>query len=218
MKIGDSKLMLYRFRYTLTMEVIEQVLQDARKRAGLSRAELSRRTGTTRAALLEYEKGIRRPRADTFLRLLDATGTTITVMLPDPSTQSGGISTLADAAARLTDDDALNWRSLVSDFMANDFVPATTRERAVMLQPAPTTSARPQWSLFVAALAEHLAFHAEMPTPEWVGADAGPATAFWWPVHGELPSQRAAAMAWSPASFRRRRILIDGRELPVVTR
>jgi len=200
------------------MDAIEQVLQEARDRANLSRAELSRRTGTTRAALLEYEKGIRRPRADTFLRLLDATGSTFTVMLPDPTPSSKATSTLAAAAGRLTDDDSLNWRSLVSDFVANDFVPATTLDRAAMLQPAPPRLASPRWSLFVAALAEHLAFHAEVPTPVWGTTDTATDQAFWWPVHGELPSQRAAAMAWSPASFRRRHILIDGRELPVVTR
>ena len=73
-------------------------------------------------------------------------------------------------------------------------------------------------SSFVHALAEHLAFHAEVPVPAWVEADATEVSEFWWPVHGELASQRAAAMAWSPASFQRRRILIDGRELPTVTR
>jgi len=167
--------------------------------------------------LLEYEKGIRTPRADTFLRLLDATGTTITISLP-ASALGNTRTTLAATAAHLDHDDATNWRLLVSGFVANDFVPATQAERSAMLAPAPTVLAAGPWTTFVAALAEHLAFHAELSTPVWVhDIDDVPAS-FWWPVHGELPSQRFAAMGYSPASFRQRRILIDGRELPIVTR
>jgi len=62
----------------------------------------------------------------------------------------GPTPSLTVAAKHLGGNDAQNWRILVSDVVANDFVPA--------------------------------------------------------------------AMAWSPASFRRRRIQIDGRELPIVTR
>jgi len=133
------------------------------------------------------------PHADTFLQLLDATGTTFTVVFPGPTIPAEPTATLAAAAGRMTEDDALNWRSLVSDFAANDFVPATTRDRATMLQPAPALSSSARWSSFVSALAEHLAFHAEMPTPAWAASDDVAGESFWWPVHGEPPSQRATS-------------------------
>lgn len=203
------------------MDAADEIIKQARLRSRLSRAELSRRTNTTRAALLEYEKGIRTPRFDTMLRVLDATGTELTITLPPGPglrDQAAAGASLAAVAALLDDDDASNWRLLVSDFVANEFVPATRAERLAMLAEAPTMGARPQWHLFVVALAEHLAFHAELPAPTWTSDREQLLPAFWWPVHGELASQRASAMAWSPASFRRRRILIDGRELPIITR
>ena len=210
------------FDTVILMQSIDALLSAAREQAGITRSELSRRTGTTRAALLEYEKGTRLPRVDTFLRVLDATGATIAIELPtvtrDAGQQRPASGTLAEAASQLGADDALNWRRLVSDFVANDFVPANSQERAAMLQPEAVTTAGSLWQSFVHALAEHLAFHAEVPLPLWVDADPAETSAFWWPAHGELASQRAAAMAWSPASFQRRRILIDGRELPTVTR
>lgn len=126
-------------------------------------------------------------------------------------------ATLAEAATRLTKDDALNWRGLVSDFVANDFVPAPAQVRSAMLAAPPPPSGSNRWDIFVCALAEHLAFHAEVDLPSWVDHDRT-VTPYWWPVHGALPSQRAAAMGHSPASFRSRGILVDGREFPIVTR
>ncbi len=203
------------------MDTSDKIIKQARLRSQLSRAELSRRTNTTRAALLEYEKGTRTPRFDTLVRLLDATGTQLTITLPPgptlPEEPKSG-KTLSTAARQLTNDDASNWRLLVSDFVANEFVPATTAERSMMLATRPDATEQLHWHLFLQALGEHLAFHAELPPPAWSFDTEQVPSAFWWPVHGELASQRASAMAWSPASFRRRRILIDGRELPIVTR
>lgn len=195
-----------------------EIIEQARLRSPLTRAELARRADTTRAALLEYEKGTRTPRFDTLVKVLDATGTELTITYPSPPLDAGSGPSLAGAAGRLGDDAFTNWRLLISDFVANDFVPASSAERAAMLAPEPVSGQRPHWRVFLAALAEHLAFHAEVPCPGWATDVTSDFTAFWYPVHGTLASQRAAAMAWSPASFRRRRILVDGRELPLVTR
>lgn len=203
------------------METADEIITMARQRSQLSRAELARRSNTTRAALLEYEKGIRTPRFDTLVRLLDATGTQIAISMPSaPDRADAGKSapSLSAFAAGLGNSDDDNWRLLISDFVANDFVPASRAQRSAMLDQVPEMGERPRWDLFVVALAEHLAFHAELSMPPWVVGAGQSLAPFWWPVHGQLASQRASAMAWSPASFRRRGILIDGRELPIVTR
>lgn len=54
-------------------------LRAARRRAGLTQAELARRTDTSQATISAYESGRKRPSVDTFSRLLAATGSRLTV-------------------------------------------------------------------------------------------------------------------------------------------
>jgi transcriptional regulator with XRE-family HTH domain len=50
------------------------LIREARRRAGISQSELSRRTGIPQAAISVYESGKREPGLDTSLRLLLACG------------------------------------------------------------------------------------------------------------------------------------------------
>lgn len=50
------------------------VLRQARRRAGLTQAELARRGGITQPVLSQYERGQREPGAEIFLRLLACAG------------------------------------------------------------------------------------------------------------------------------------------------
>ena len=54
--------------------VVSEQLKTARKRAGLTQAELARRAGTSQPTVAAYEAGRRIPRADTLDRLLAACG------------------------------------------------------------------------------------------------------------------------------------------------
>lgn len=56
-----------------------KLLRQARHAAGLSQRELSRRTGVASTLLSAYENSRRQPGADTLLRLLAATGSSLTV-------------------------------------------------------------------------------------------------------------------------------------------
>lgn len=49
-------------------------LLEARRRAGLTQAELARRAGTSQPTISAYESGRKQPSVDTFSRLLAATG------------------------------------------------------------------------------------------------------------------------------------------------
>jgi transcriptional regulator with XRE-family HTH domain len=53
------------------------LLLEARRRAGLSRAEAARRSATSRAALLAYENGAVSPTMDTAARILAVYGFTL---------------------------------------------------------------------------------------------------------------------------------------------
>lgn len=53
-----------------------ETLRTARVDAGLSVSELARNTCTSRAAISDYEAGVKTPRVDTAERILNALGQT----------------------------------------------------------------------------------------------------------------------------------------------
>lgn len=53
-------------------------LRACRSEAGLTQRQLADRAGTSAAAVCHYERGTRVPRADTLVRLVAATGSTLT--------------------------------------------------------------------------------------------------------------------------------------------
>ena len=57
------------------------LLRDARKRAGLTQAELARRAGVTQSVVSAYESGSRQPSLQTLDRLMSATGYELSVRL-----------------------------------------------------------------------------------------------------------------------------------------
>lgn len=184
----------------------------------MKKSAMASAAGTSRSALDEYESGRRIPRFDTLTRAVNAAGYQLAISL-DPIIEIGEgneASSLAAFVANLTfDSPRWAWRALISDFVSNEFVPATAQNRSRMLAAAPALLCNPGWDAFMAALAEHLAFHGQIASPDWtLGHERFQLQSFWWPAHGDLPSTRAAALAHSPASFKRRRILVDGRELP----
>ncbi len=61
--------------------VTARTLAEARARAGLSLREAARRAGTSHATLHAYETGAKAPSAATFLRVLDACGFAVDMML-----------------------------------------------------------------------------------------------------------------------------------------
>jgi transcriptional regulator with XRE-family HTH domain len=198
---------------------IAQLIQQARRHSGLSKSAFARAAGTSRAALDQIEKGQRVPRTDTLFRAIRSAGLDATITLTHVTGPPDPIGSLASACAHI--DPAVvvwSWRWLVGDFVANEFVPASRAARALALAEEPPALPDPRWDVLVAGLAEHLAFHADLPAPPWTRKSTRRAVEpFWWPVH-TLPSQRPAALALSPAAFKRRGILVDGREIPRVIR
>ena len=79
----------------------------------------------------------------------------------------------------------------------------------VSAEPAPTGDTR--FDALLAAIAEDLCVHADEVPPAWVHADQRFLDRAWWV--SDLPSARAAALVHAPASFRRRGVMIDRRDL-----
>jgi transcriptional regulator with XRE-family HTH domain len=55
------------------------MILEARRAAGMTQADLSAHTGITKSTISLYENGLREPGAETFLRLLDATGSDVAI-------------------------------------------------------------------------------------------------------------------------------------------
>ena len=63
------------------MDSTGELLREARRRAGLSQAELAERAGVTQSVVSEYEAGKRQPAVPTLARLVAATGHELTLGL-----------------------------------------------------------------------------------------------------------------------------------------
>lgn len=80
------------------------ILQEARRRAGLSRAELAERAGTSRAAVTRYETARTEPSIATLDRLVAACGLELRMSLAEPDVQRRAA---ANAAAAMSVEDRL---------------------------------------------------------------------------------------------------------------
>ncbi|MCF0164051.1 MAG: helix-turn-helix transcriptional regulator [Bacteroidales bacterium] len=59
-----------------------QIIEDARKRAKVTQAELARRIGSNRSYISHVEKGVTEPKISTFYRIMNALGVTIEYLMP----------------------------------------------------------------------------------------------------------------------------------------
>jgi len=91
------------------MEV--ELLTEARERAGLTRAELARRSATSRPTLSAYEHGRVSPTIDTLARILAATGHRLEVVRSpewhEVQVGRGRVAHVADELPRLDTTDAV---------------------------------------------------------------------------------------------------------------
>jgi predicted nucleotidyltransferase/DNA-binding XRE family transcriptional regulator len=80
---------------------IGRVLRGARRKAGLSQADLASRAGTSQAAVARYELGQTVPSVSTFDRLLRACGSEVAVATARAGRHAGGLSVLHRMRAQL---------------------------------------------------------------------------------------------------------------------
>jgi len=87
--------------------------------------------------------------------------------------------------------------------------------RPLLIVDEPDPVGDPHWDAFLAAYAEHLAYHARIEAPSWVFDDSRYLTRWWIPV-ADLESLRVEAFVHAPAAFEAHGVFIARRELEVV--
>jgi hypothetical protein len=85
--------------------------------------------------------------------------------------------------------------------------PAAVQLPLLQEEPPPTGDER--WDALLAALAEHLAAGHDAAPPPW--AEIRVLRRAWFPA--ELRIQRAEALVWAPAAFRKHGVYLSGRDL-----
>ncbi len=117
--------------------------------------------------------------------------------------------TLADLAGRLARaaDAKLRWK-LVWEFLEEyRWEPASVQPSLLADEPALTGDER--WDALLAALAEHLAARHDLAPPYW--AEFRVLRRPWFPA--ELAIQRAEALVWAPAAFRKHGVYLAAADL-----
>lgn len=69
------------------MTVAGQLIREARKRAGLTQAELARRAGTTQSVIARLERGVTSPSLERVSRIVEAAGLELRVGISEAETQ-----------------------------------------------------------------------------------------------------------------------------------
>ena len=117
--------------------------------------------------------------------------------------------TLADLAGRLirTGENKVRWK-LVWEFLEEyRWEPADIQPSLLQQEPPPVGDER--WDALLAALAEHLAARHDLAPPEWTESQV--LSKPWFPA--ELRIQRAEALVWAPAAFRKHGVYLSARDL-----
>lgn len=117
--------------------------------------------------------------------------------------------TLADLAGRLTrtTDVKVQWK-LVWEFL-EEYRWEPGDIQLSLLRDEPTSVGDDRWDALLAALAEHLTAQHDLAPPDW--AETRVLRRPWFPA--ELEIQRADALVWAPAAFRKHGVYLSARDL-----
>lgn len=117
--------------------------------------------------------------------------------------------TLAELARHLSsaENDKIRWK-LVWEFLEEyRWEPAESQVELLRLEP--TELGEERWDVLLAALAEYLTAQHDLAPPSW--ADVRVLRRPWFPA--ELAIQRADALVWAPAAFRKHGVYLSVKDL-----
>lgn len=124
--------------------------------------------------------------------------------------------TLASYAQELDPaDDRWNLRLLLHEF-GLVWQHAARSERAPLIADEPARTGNKRWDAFLAAYAEHLAYHSDLPSPHWARDESRYLRTVWFPLTADIPTLRVEAYVHCPAHFDSHGVMIARRELRVV--
>jgi transcriptional regulator with XRE-family HTH domain len=183
------------------------LLRAARRAAGITQAELSRRAGTTQPAVASYESGAKKPSLATLSRLLDGCEHDVEV-LAHPRVRRGAAS-LAGLSATIAEDlsgdrerDAVR---LLFGF-ADDFRGSSRPGRIALIAEEPPLTGDARFDAALAGMAEFFAAEAGIEAPMWVNAP-GRFVEPWWFI-ASRPAFDAYTLAHTPALFARHGVFV----------
>jgi len=185
-----------------------ELLRTARLQAGMSQSAVAQLARTSQSAIATYEAGNREPSLPVLQRLLAATGHQLSLsVLPDSSVYR--IADLAlDIAQSPANDDKKKLR-YVFEFMRG--AQEDTAPVNVLVSAEPKSTGDMRFDALLAGIAEDLCVLGGEVPPQWVNSDARTLKSAWWV--SSLAAGRAQALVHSPASLRRRGVMIDRHDL-----
>jgi transcriptional regulator with XRE-family HTH domain len=196
--------------------VAARLLRQARDHAGLTQAELARRSGTSQSAISAYEAGRKDPTASTLARLLAGAGIRLAVERPPADMReflrTNGAAlpprdTLVACGSRIARGEDASFvvrEFLDGDALAERVVGSAAVPPLVADEPAATGDRRVD--ALLGGLAEHLALRHGFARPAWCVAPTRFLDAWWFP-HARRAFD-AIAVRDAPAAFRRRGVFL----------
>ena len=184
------------------------LLRRARHDAGLTQTRLAELADTVQSAIAAYEAGTREPTLPVLTRMLAAAGMRLELdITPDQSVYR--MCDLARDIVAVKPSDEKHRLRLVFEFLrgVHDDAPPL----ALLLVVEPMLTGDERFDALLGALAEHLCVHANIDSPAWVHEPSRFLDHAWWVSN--LASARASALVHTPASLRRRGVMIDRRDL-----
>ena len=186
------------------------LLIAARRQSGLTQAQMAKIAKTTQSAIAAYEAGRREPTVPVLQRMLEATGHNLVIAFEADQ----DIYRIADLARDIRKTPAKNRERrlrLVFEFL-RDVNESQQLSLRFTVEPEATGDRR--FDALLAAITEDSCVRCGVAPPSWVFANQRFLDNAWWV--SDLKSARVQALVNTPASFRRRGVMIDRHDLEAV--
>ena len=186
------------------------LLIAARKQSGLTQAQMAKIAKTTQSAIAAYEAGRREPTVPVLQRMLEATGHNLVIAFEADQ----DIYRIADLARDIRKTPAKNRERrlrLVFEFLRDV---NESQQLSLRFTVEPEATGDRQFDALLAAITEDSCVRGGVAPPSWVFADQRFLDNAWWV--SDLKSARVQALVNTPASFRRRGVMIDRHDLVAV--
>ena len=182
------------------------LLIAARKHSGLTQSQMADIAKTSQSAIAAYEAGHREPTVPVLQRMLAATGHNLVIAFEADQ----NLYRIADLARDISKTSKKNREQrlrLVFEFLRE----VDAKELTLRLAVEPESTGDLRFDAMLAAMSEDLCVKNSVAPPSWVFADQRFLSSAWWV--SDLKSARTRALVNTPASYRRRGVMIDRHDL-----
>ena len=186
------------------------LLIAARRKSGLTQAQMARIAKTTQSAIAAYEAGRREPTVPVLQRMLEATGHNLVIAF-EADENVYRIADLAHDIRRTPAKNSQRRLRLVFEFLRDV---SESQQLSLRFAVEPEATGDRRFDALLAAITEDSCVHGGVAPPSWVFAKQRFLNEAWWV--SDLKSARAQALVNTPASFRRRGVMIDRHDLVAV--